>query len=190
MSFISHQCNAFSPLILYLISDYIKNGGFTYGKSIMFLVLIFGLKLIKIFLAMHSEFILRKVGTKVFSCICFAMTEKALAGGRKTAKSLSISEVSKLAQYDCSKLIEYPMLVEAVYLEFYSFFFSVGCLCYIAGWQGFVSCVVLLVLQVLRYALMGFFKQYQKKMNEEASKRITASTETVNNIKFVKVNAL
>lgn len=190
MSFISHQCNAFAPLILYLISDYIRQGVFTTSKSVMFLMLIFGLKIIKIFLAMHSEFILRKVGTKVFSCICFAMTEKALAGVKKATKSLSISEVSKLAQYDCSKLIEYPMLVEAVYLDFYSFFFSVGCLCYIAGWQGLVSCVVLLVLQVVRYGLIGFFKQYQKKMNEETSKRITTSTETINNIKFVKVNAL
>ena len=65
-----------------------------------------------------------------------------------------------------------------------------ACLCYIAGWQGFVSCVVLLVLQMVRYIMMGFFKGHQKKMNEETSKRITASTEIVNNMKFIKVNAL
>ncbi len=116
MSLISYQSNAFVPLILYLISDYIREGNFTYTKSVMFLVLIFGLKIVKIYMAMHSEFNLRKIGTKIFSCICFSMTEKALLGGKKTAKSLSISEISKLAQYDCTKVIEYPLLVEAVYL--------------------------------------------------------------------------
>jgi hypothetical protein len=50
--------------------------------------------------------------------------------------------------------------------------------------------VVLLVLQMVRYIMMGFFKGHQKKMNEETSKRITASTEIVNNMKFIKVNAL
>jgi hypothetical protein len=110
MNFISFQCNAFVPLFLYLISDYLRNENFSYAKSVMFLVLIFGLKFIKVYLAMHSEFILRKIGIKIFSCICFSMTQKALAGGKKTAKSLSISEISKLAQYDCSKdhRIPYP----------------------------------------------------------------------------------
>jgi hypothetical protein len=64
MNFISYQCNAFVPLILYLISDYLRNENFTYAKSVMFLVLIFGLKFIKVYLAMHSEFILRKIGRR------------------------------------------------------------------------------------------------------------------------------
>lgn len=65
-----------------------------------------------------------------------------------------------------------------------------GCLIFITGWIGLVSCAVLFFLQMLRFLMMGSFKEYQKKVNEEATQRIKTSTETINNMKFVKVNAL
>lgn len=64
------------------------------------------------------------------------------------------------------------------------------CLFFIAGWQGLVSCIVLLVLQMIRYLMINVVKRYQKKVNESASDRIKKSTETINNMKFIKVNAL
>lgn len=74
MSFIAYQCNAMAPLIIYLISQYIEGGHLEINKSVLFLVLIFGLKLVKIFLTMHSEYTLKKVGSSIFSCICYHLT--------------------------------------------------------------------------------------------------------------------
>lgn len=65
-----------------------------------------------------------------------------------------------------------------------------GCLVWLTGWQGFVSCVVLLALQMIRYFMINVVKRYQKLVNQSASDRIKKSTEVVNNMKFIKVNAL
>lgn len=64
------------------------------------------------------------------------------------------------------------------------------CLFWISGWEGLVSCVVLLALQMIRYFMINVVKRYQKKVNESASDRIKKSAEVVNNMKFIKVNAL
>jgi len=72
----------------------------------------------------------------------------------------------------------------------YSFVFTMACLFYISGWQGLVSCVVLLALQMVRYFMITVIKRYQKRVNECASDRIKKSTEVINNMKFIKVNAL
>jgi ABC-type multidrug transport system fused ATPase/permease subunit len=190
MSFIAYQCNAFAPLIIYLISQYIDGGDLTINKSVIFLVLIFGLKVIKIFLTMHSEFILKKVGSSIFSCICYSLTEKSLLRIEPTKGELSISQKAALAQYDCSKVIEYPSILTAVIFEMYSFVFTMLCMFYITGWQGLISCVLLLFLQMIRYVMINVVKRYQKLVNASASSRIKKSTEIVNNMKFIKVNAL
>lgn len=38
--------------------------------------------------------------------------------------------------------------------------------------------------------MMGWFKHYQKNVNNQAAKRIKTSNEVINNMKFLKVNAL
>jgi ABC-type multidrug transport system fused ATPase/permease subunit len=190
MSFIAHQCNALTPIIIYFISEYIESGQFQMQKSIMLLFLIFGLKIIKTFLTMHAEYNLKKIGGQFFSCLCYSLTSKSLKKINFAKGEPTISEISKLAQYDCSKVIEYPSILSDAVFELYSFIFTMMCLFYVANWEGLVSCVVLLVLQMIRYIMMGVFKKYQKKVNEEASKRIKKSTETINNMKFIKVNAL
>jgi hypothetical protein len=113
MSFIAYQSNATMPLIIYLISQYIHEGHLTVHKSVVFIVLIFGLKLLKIFMSMHSEFVLKKIGSSAFACICYSLTEKSLARLEYAAGELSISQKAALAQYDCSKLIEYPSILTA-----------------------------------------------------------------------------
>lgn len=115
MSFIAYQSNALAPLIIYLISQYIEEGHLTVQKSVAYLAVVFLLKIVKIFLTMHSEYVLKKVGSSAFACICFSLTEKSLTRTEPTHCDLSISQKSALAQYDCSKLIEYPTLITAVY---------------------------------------------------------------------------
>ncbi len=65
-----------------------------------------------------------------------------------------------------------------------------ACMFYLTGWQGLVASIVLLALQMIRYFMINVVKRYQKKVNESASDRIKKSTEVINNMKFIKVNAL
>lgn len=78
MNFVAYQCNALAPLIIYLISQYIDSGHLYLQKSVTFLLVVFGLKIVKIFLTMHAEYTLKKVGGSIFSCICYSLTEKSL----------------------------------------------------------------------------------------------------------------
>lgn len=59
-----------------------------------------------------------------------------------------------------------------------------------ASWEALVSCVVLFTLNMVRYIMVSVFKSFQKRVNEAASNRIKKSTESINNMKFIKVNAL
>jgi ABC-type bacteriocin/lantibiotic exporter with double-glycine peptidase domain len=72
----------------------------------------------------------------------------------------------------------------------YAFVFTMACMFYLTGWQGLIASIVLLVLQMIRYFMINVVKLYQKKVNESASDRIKKSTEVINNMKFIKVNAL
>lgn len=139
---------------------------------------------------MHEEYILKKIGSEAFSCICYSLTEKSLTHIEYKQNELSISQKSALAQYDASKLIEYPSIYMAVIFELYAFVFTMACMFYLTGWQGLAASVVLLALQMIRYFMINIVKGYQKKVNESASDRIKKSTEVINNMKFIKVNAL
>lgn len=114
LSFIAYQSNALAPLIIFLISQYIEERNFSTRQSIVYLALIFTLKIVKIFLTMHEEYILKKIGSEAFSCICYSLTEKSLTHVEYKQNELSISQKSALAQYDASKLIEYPSIYMAV----------------------------------------------------------------------------
>lgn len=78
MSFIAHQATALTPLIIYIISEYIAQDKMKMKQSVILLVIIFTLKFARTFLTMHSEYSLKKLGSKIFCCLCFLLTEKSM----------------------------------------------------------------------------------------------------------------
>lgn len=103
---------------------------------------------------------------------------------------MTTSEKAKLAQFDCSKVIEYIQVYTDAAFELWCLFFTMACLFFVAGWEGFVSCFVLFTLSMVRYMMVSLFRRFKGEVNQEASKRIKKSTEAINNIKFIKVNVL
>lgn len=76
-------------------------------------------------------------------------------------KFFSSSETSKLMQYDCTKIIEYPYAYFMCLMEFYSFLFVLVSVYFVAGLVGLFSCLALLFLQLIRYTMNGIFKRHQ-----------------------------
>lgn len=82
---------------------------------------------------------------------------------------MTTSEKAKLAQFDCSKVIEYIQIYTDAVFELYCLFFTMGCLFVVAGWEGFVSCFVLFTLSMVRYMMVSIFRKFKGKVNNEAS---------------------
>ena len=74
MSFIAHQAIALNPLIIYMISEYIAQDKMKMKERVIFLTIIFTLKFVRNYLAMHSEYNLKKLGSKIFTCLCYSLT--------------------------------------------------------------------------------------------------------------------
>lgn len=110
---------------------------------------------------MHAEYTLRRIGQSIFSCICYSITEKSLKKNDFSNKFFSSSQTSKLMQYDCTKLIEYPYAYFMCLMEFYSFLFVLVSVYFVAGMIGLGSCLALLFLQLIRYTMNGIFKRHQ-----------------------------
>ena len=108
---------------------------------------------------MHSDYSLRKLGQTIFSCICYALTDKSL---KKQAKGvISNSYLSKLMQFDCPKIIDFPYWYVLHIIEFYTFIFVLVCVYLIAGIVGLLSCLIILLLQIVRYFMGFIFKRYK-----------------------------
>lgn len=78
MSFIAHQATALTPLIIYIISEYIAQNKMKMKESVILLTIIFTLKFMRTYLTMHSEYNLKKLGSKIFTCLCYSLTEKSM----------------------------------------------------------------------------------------------------------------
>lgn len=74
MSFIAHQATALTPLIIYIISEYIAQNRMKMKESVILLTIIFTLKFVRNYLTMHSEYNLKKLGSKIFTCLCYSLT--------------------------------------------------------------------------------------------------------------------
>lgn len=74
MSFIAHQATALTPLIIYIISEYIAQNKMKMKESVILLAIIFTLKFMRTYLTMHSEYNLKKLGSKIFTCLCYSLT--------------------------------------------------------------------------------------------------------------------
>ena len=78
MSFLAHQASALTPLVIYIISEYISSNNIKMKESVILLVVIFTLKFMRTYLTMHSEYNLKKLGSKIFCCLCYSLTEKSM----------------------------------------------------------------------------------------------------------------
>ena len=190
MSFVAHQSGALVPLAIYLVAQQISNDSLSVLQSVILLLAIFCLKFMRTYLSMQSSYNLKKIGSEIFCCFCYSLTEKSLKKIKSSKEQMTTSEKAKLAQFDCSKVIEYIQIYTDAAFELYCLFFTMACLFFVAGWEGFVSCFVLFTLSMVRYMMVSLFRRFKGEVNNEASKRIKKSTEAINNIKFIKVNVL
>ena len=78
MNFIAHQAGALTPLVIYFISQYISHNTVKTEYNIILLVVIFTLKFMRTYLTMHSDYNLKKIGSKIFCCLCYLLTEKSM----------------------------------------------------------------------------------------------------------------
>lgn len=115
INFIGNQTYALMPLVIYYISDYIQSGNLDTHRSTLYLFLIFGLGVIKIFCIMHAEYMLRFMGSNIFSCLCYLVTDKSLKRNDYSQHFFTIGQISKLIQYDCAKILDYPFIFSSCF---------------------------------------------------------------------------
>lgn len=178
-----------TPVLIFLISDYLTNDEKTVGEGIMWLVIVCLVRFFRCFFDGHAGYLLTNLGADIGNTMTLAMVKKSLKYSVLCNKKFKMGELANLLQVDCFRLGQFPKNFSSVINIIYVLIFSLVFMGFLVQASFLSGFGVILIACVINMLVSRKNVVYQKSIANSTDDRMKSTNEVFNNIKFIKVNA-
>lgn len=189
MDFLAYTLTIMTPVLIYLISEYLINGEKTVGQGIMWLIIVSLVRFFRSFFEGHAGYRLILLGLNIGNTMALSMVKKSLKYSVLCNKKFKMGELANLLQVDCFRLAQFPKNMSTVICIIYVIIFGVAFMGFLVQASFLAGFGVIILASIINMIVSRWTAAYQKGIAESTDNRMKASNEVFNNIKFIKVNA-
>lgn len=189
LDFMAYTLTIITPVLIYLISDYLTNDQKTVGEGIMWLIIVCLVRFFRSFFDGHAGYLLNNLGADIGNTMALGMVKKSLKYSVLCNKKFKMGELANLLQVDCFRLGQFPKNLSSVINIIYVLIFSLIFMGFLVQASFLSGFAVIIVASIVNMLVSRKNAAYQKSIADSTDNRMKATNEVFNNIKFIKVNA-
>ncbi len=161
-----------TPVMIYLISEYLINDQKTVGEGVMWLIIVSLVRFFRSFFEGHGGYKLIVLGLNVGNTMALGMVKKSLKYSVLCNKKFKMGELANLLQVDCFRLAQFPKNMSSVINIIYVIIFGIGFMAYLVQASFLAGFGVIFIASILNLLVSRYTAGYQKGIADSTDNRM------------------